>query len=289
MPSFNPRGFQYSRSLTASQPFANGLQTFIWDERFNGFAGDACVNMLYDGGSTAAPGYAPTPQTTLGKVFPLPLSSAPVGYTPPSGVTIAYPNVSFPVGVISSFKYYPASLSSGNFIVSSTYPRDTARQANTYVEVQVVVDPKAVYSIQMKTDTGITVANGSLLYSAITADAANTYTVTVPYTGSPPADNVFLFPMGVFEGNGAFAGSRCYLDSRAINSGDLIGNGGGNSSSSALILGLTNGIEGNGFSATSPSDPNTPIAPIVANPTLDVILANNFFESNFFTSFIAVN
>lgn len=284
MPSFNPRGFQYSRSLTASQPFANGLQTFRWNPVLNGYAGDACCNMLYGEGADTP--ITPSPLATTGYVYPVPLTFAPTGYTPPGGVTITYPSAVFVVGVVSSFKYYPASLSKGNFVVSSTYAMNTAIQDNTYVEVQVVVDPNAIYNIQVKTDTGLIYNQASFQYTYVAAD----------YNANPALNNIyqgdvltshFLFPKGVLEGNGAFAGSRCYLSSNLSSSDATATTGGTLGTSSAILLGPTLGIEGNGLSAATEGNSPSAIAPLIPNPIFDVTLANQFFYSNYFTSYIA--
>lgn len=284
MPSFNPRGFQYSRSLTASQPFANGLQTFLWNKELHGFAGDLCCNNLYNMVEN-------TPMTPLalaptGFVYPVPLTTAPIGYTPPSGVTITYPSIVMPIGVISSFKYYPAALNKGSFIVSSTYPKGTALQDNTYVEVQVVVDPYAVYSIQMKNDIGLIYNQVGLQYAYVAAD----------YNANPALSNVYqadistnhyLFPYGVFEGNGAFAGSRCYLGPTTTSADVLALSGGTAGASVAILLNPTLGIEGNGLSAASSGSSPSAIAPLVPNPILDVSLANQFINMNYFNNYIA--
>lgn len=219
--AFAPRGFEFQRSLSSTNPMINGVETFYWDPRLHGFSGDLAVSDIYTLVSTANQDFAAwvyTPATAnqpaRRTVFPCPIVvQDPVvsGQAAP-GTNILGMTA---LGVIIQFRYYPATGNGNDPITVSNFNNGTAVYPGTAVEVDVLIDPHAVYRAQTYTPYGLSsilTSNNLMLVGSV-----NTYTVTLTQTSAinatppvaPPAPSSFTFPLGEFTGPNP--GSRAYV------------------------------------------------------------------------------
>lgn len=232
--TFAPRGFEFQCSLSSTNPQINGVETFNWDPRFHGFSGDMAISsiltgigaapastlLIYNGWSSWV--YTPA-VTTTGKeqpartcVFPAPLVTpdpAIPGQTLANG---GLPGGMQSLGVIVQFRYCPADGNGVDQVTVPNFNNQTAVYPNTPVEVDVVIDPHAVYRAQTYTPWGYSsvLTNNAFMFIG----GFDTYQVTLPVTtplinaANPPTAPVNItltFPLGKFTG--PTAGSRAYV------------------------------------------------------------------------------
>lgn len=306
--AFAPRGFEFQRSLSSTNPMINGVETFYWDPRFHGFQGDLAVNSLimakpatgmslYSWIYTPAVASASSPQGARSCVYPCPLIRADQAITPTQTFTGTTPVAMQTVGVIQQFRYYPAAGNGMEPVTVNNFNNITALYPNTVVEVDIITDPHAVFRVQTYTPWGYSAAitsNGYMIVGAV-----NTYTVTVAATTplnttSAPSNYTLQLPLGEFTGPNP--GSRAYaythvgcnqaattntfvsISSSAtmlsVNNMNPTGDSTGASTTLGSLLttrsiGLTKGIDGNN---------NTGATGIVyPNVYLDVSLVNQGF------------
>lgn len=219
--AFAPNGFQFSRSLSSTNPMINGVETFTWDPRFHGFSGDLAVNSLIvakpaTGMSLYSWIYTPavtTPGAQQGArscVYPCPLMQNDPAY--PSQVAVTDQPIGVQtVGVIVQFRYCPANGNGVDQVSVQNFNNTTALFPNTVVEVDVLTDPHAVYRAQVYAPWGY--SNVLCTNSYMIVGALSTYTLSLPATSplgvtAAPVNQPFTFPLGVFSGTEP--GSRAY-------------------------------------------------------------------------------
>lgn len=216
--SFEPRGFLFQNSFTASNAYTAGLRRYTFDHvNFGGYAGDLAsafigyfqfvqINTGIVQGAWNPPGeIAPT-----GTVMPSPcniLAEASVG----AGIKVKRNPI---LGVFQQFYWYDPQ---GNYQAQPYFVKGTPIKTGTIVECDICVDPMAIYSVQYGTDSALVPSNADAgrglpatsVFTNYDVLCDQFYTVQFTQPGSSPAITVTLqFPIG---SSTVAPGSRSYI------------------------------------------------------------------------------
>jgi hypothetical protein len=189
---FIPNGFDYSRSLSNSTPGVNGLETFLMNPLFNGFAGDMVTMNVHI--SVDSKTYRLQPWGPVNGIMPMPFFAVDPNYPGPTPVPTPIPILSCnSIGIAVSFKWYPASGNGNDFIEDRVFAGGTPLYPGTSVEVTVLTDPFGTYTVQSNTPVsmgGIKPMNtgvsswyvGSPTFKTYTLNAENGDDYDIPFT-----------------------------------------------------------------------------------------------------------